>query len=407
MMLSGSPAGDTPIFVTHGHGTSESVLVDFFYAQPVGHVIEALHHAMAVYQADRSRQVSVLVNAASPTELAACCPFLTATYAVHAPFVEAAPDADLSLEHVPTQWDWVLDDPRRHQPLQLDLFAGMRDHYAASDRRFTARIGRRPLGHPPPERARHRQLRLDLPSEDRRDAADRLAQLAAPVIALMPAGSSPSSYYPSVGSWETVLDGLREALPAARVVLVGRLARDGRTSTSMDRAALDRLLGHELVVDDVVDVPLLGQLAVVERCGLFLSPHTGFGMAALAVGTPWLAVSGGRWFEWYFNHVPFRSVLPDTSKYPCFSQFTADRPAPDGGDGDRIPSMTRARMQEDLPRIVHAADELLRGAVPYEQCLEEYFADLLEAHDGDPTSLWSFDDIHLEHGSGGERPEAD
>src|SRR3712207_6934575 len=46
------------------------------------------------------------------------------------------------------------------------------------------------------------------------------------------------------------------------------------------------------------------------------------GMAALAVGTPWLALSGGRWFEYWANAgVPFRSVLPDPARYPGFSQF--------------------------------------------------------------------------------------
>ena len=54
---------------------------------------------------------------------------------------------------------------------------------------------------------------------------------------------------------------------------------------------------------------------------MFLSPHTGFGMAALAVGTPWLALSGGRWFEYFFNRVPFRSIIPDLERYPSFTQF--------------------------------------------------------------------------------------
>ena len=37
----------------------------------------------------------------------------------------------------------------------------------------------------------------------------------------------------------------------------------------------------------------------------------GLGLAALAVGTPWLAISGGRWFEYFFNRVPFRSIIVD------------------------------------------------------------------------------------------------
>jgi hypothetical protein len=80
-----------------------------------------------------------------------------------------------------------------------------------------------------------------------------------------------------------------------------------------------------------------------------------------------------------------------------YLQMNADTPAPDGDDGDRIPSMTRNRINDDLPRIVQAADELLRNAVPYQQCLDDYFRDLVAAHDGDASTLWSFDNVHLEH----------
>ena len=72
----------------------------------------------------------------------------------------------------------------------------------------------------------------------------------------------------------------------------------------------------------------------MQACDVFLAPHTGFGLAALAVGTPWLAISGGRWFEYYFNHVPFRSVIPDVERYPCFSQFVPAATI-DDGDGGR------------------------------------------------------------------------
>ena len=40
---------------------------------------------------------------------------------------------------LPREWDWVLDDPRRHQSFQTETFAGMRDYYAASDAHLIAR----------------------------------------------------------------------------------------------------------------------------------------------------------------------------------------------------------------------------------------------------------------------------
>jgi hypothetical protein len=380
-----------------GASGGESVLVDFFYAPQVGHGIEALHHALAIHRADPTREVAVLLNAATPMELADCCPFVATAFPVRASFVEPAADADSSLERIPPRWDWVLDDPRRHQDLQLELFAGMRDHYAASDRRFVARQARHPLGYEPPTRARHEHLRLELPAAARSVAAAAVGAIDGPIIALMPAGSSGRSHYPSLGSWQSILDALADARPDVRVLLVGRLQRDERSSTALGRGELEALLEHRLVVGHVFDRPLLEQLAFVERCTLFLAPHTGFGMAALATATPWLALSGGRWFEWYFNRVPFRSVIPDTRRYPCFSQMRADVAYPDGDDGDRIPSMSRARIADDLPRIVAAARELLDTTVSYERCLDEYVADLVAAHGGDVSALWSFDDIHRDH----------
>ncbi len=75
--------------------------------------------------------------------------------------------------------------------------------------------------------------------------------------------------------------------------------------------------------------------------------------------------SGGRWFEYFFNRVPFRSILPDTERYPSFSQFAPAAVVDD--DGPRTPSMSRERVERDLPRIVAAAGELLAGSVRYER----------------------------------------
>jgi hypothetical protein len=59
--------------------------------------------------------------------------------------------------------------------------------------------------------------------------------------------------------------------------------------------------------------------------------------------------------------------------------------------------MTRARIRADLDAIVAAAHELIAGTLPYEQALSDYFADLLRAHGGDPSALWSHDGVHAEY----------
>ena len=57
--------------------------------------------------------------------------------------------------------------------------------------------------------------------------------------------------------------------------------------------------------------------------------------------------------------------------------------------------MTRARIREDLDRIVAAAQELLADSVTYERCLRDYFPALVAAQGGDPGAIWSIDGVHL------------
>jgi hypothetical protein len=357
------------------------LLVNFFYAHPVGHAIEALHYANGYHAADPELEIAVALNAATPVELAAYCPFVSAAYGIEQPLLEPAKP---SLGHVPREWAWVVDDGRRHQELQLRMFPGLRDYYAASDEHLTAARGRRPAGYPPPAYLPHQPLRLRLPGDARAAAAARLGERGA-TIAVMPAGSSERELYPSLGSWQLILDALADAFPDTGIALVGKLARDERSSTSFGADELAALLAHRSRPVDCFDVPLPEQLAVVEACDVFLAPHTGFGLAALAVGTPWLALSGGRWFEYWFNHVPFRSIIPDTGRYPSFSQF---QPGLDAA------SMGERRFRDDLDRIVAAAGELLAGTLTYERALSEYFEALLAAHGGDGSAIWSIDGVH-------------
>ncbi|WP_051324105.1 hypothetical protein [Candidatus Solirubrobacter pratensis] len=154
------------------------LLLNFFYAQPVGHAVEALHYANGYRLGGAG--VSVALNAATPVELAGLCPWLEHAYAIDHPFLEPASDP-AALVHVPREWDWVVDDVRRVQDFQLDLFPGMRGYYEASDAHFAARE-RIVTGAPRPPYVRHAPLRLELPPAN--DDDDR------PLIAVMPAGSS-------------------------------------------------------------------------------------------------------------------------------------------------------------------------------------------------------------------------
>jgi hypothetical protein len=306
-------------------------------------------------------------------------------YAVqYSDFLGRARDPEPALAEVPRDWDYVVDDQRSRDPAQLE-FAGLRLFYQAAHRHFRARMHHGTAGDEPPAYRPHGQLCLRLP--ERRDIP------AATAIAVLPAGSAEPSRYPSAASWKIVLGTLREAFPAAEFCFLGKLERDARTSTSWSRDQ------YEALGDGIwaLDEPLLDQLALVEACDLFVSPHTGFGCAALAVGTPWLTISGGPWPEWFFNGVPFYSVIQDTGRFPAFTQMGEPPPLVDDDGEPRTPPMTRRRIEEDLPELADAARELVEKRVSYEDSLRAYFPRLLEAYDGDRSKIFSFDGIHRQY----------
>lgn len=60
--------------------------------------------------------------------------------------------------------------------------------------------------------------------------------------------------------------------------------------------------------------------------------------------------------------------------------------------GDRAAGyVPRCRLRLELPA------ELLDGSLTYERALAEYFRDLLAAHEGDASRIWSIDGVHFDY----------
>lgn len=373
----------------------ETLLVNYWYAHPVGHAIEALRYCLGYKRADPALRVSVLLNAATAVELAHCCPFIDSVYAVPYTALEQ-PDGDPrdALGGVPREWDWVVANHRESEERHA-RFRGFRDFYDASEAYFQPRRGRGRTGGEPPAYAPNQQLRLELPAPARAAAQDTLQGRHS--ISVVLAGHSDSrAHYPSASSWDLILSELARRFPDAVFCLIGKLRRgSARSTTTITRADVDRIAAAAPAVD-CFDRPLLEQLALVEASSLFISPHTGFGFAAVSVGTPWLALSGGQWHEMFFNGVPFYSVLPDTDRYPCFGWGAPLPviPADEDGEGPRTASMSAARIREDLAELLDAAELLVERRLPYEQALADYFPRLLAAYKGDRSRVFSFDDVH-------------
>jgi hypothetical protein len=199
-----------------------------------------------------------------------------------------------------------------------------------------------------------------------------------------------------VRSWRLVFGALSRRWPRAVFCLLGKLRQDGRTATSFTRAELDELASSAAPAVDAVDLPVIDELAVVAQCDVLISPHSGFGMAALAVGTPWLSIAGNLWPEYYFNGVPFYSVLPNLRRFPAYTGLGPE-PEPVDDDGPRSPSMCRARIAADLDEITEGAARLIERRWPAEQALADHVGRMLALRGGRADQIWSVDNVHRKY----------
>jgi hypothetical protein len=229
--------------------------------------------------------------------------------------------------------------------------------------------------------------RLDLPEESVSFARRELAS-AGIHVALVPAGGGAATSYPSLASWIRIVDGLHARFPDLTVELIGKLKDEGHpNTTAFSRSDLAALLERYPFCRDRFDIGITNQLAVAQRCSLLIAPHTGFAFAVLAVGTPWLAISGGRWREFFHVGLPFYSVLPDPSRYPAFDEAAFDRLVVDRDGSERIASMCEDRVEEDLPEILDAAQILAERRWSFDDCLRH--------HDERWTELYESRLLHL------------
>jgi hypothetical protein len=374
-----------------------TLLVDYWYSHAVGHAVEALRACQAYHAGDPSLQISLVLNGSSPLELARCTPFVSSVYgAPYTSFGTPVGSPGAALRGIPRDWDHVVHHPAATDPYQA-RFEGLRRYYEASSRYFRARISVGVVGREPPPYVPHQQLRLELPEKAREHAQNAVGDRLA--IAVMPAGSAGlRALYPSLSSWTLILDAFAARFGDVTFTFVGRLV-GGKTGTvsGISREEVDRMISSREHAIDVFDRPIIEQLAAVEASGLFVSPHTGFGFAAVAVGTPWLTLSGGDWHEYFFNGVPFYSVLPSRPKYPVFARggklpmIEADV----DGEGPRTASMGARRIADDLDTLVDAAESLVEGRISYEDALAAYVPRLVEAYGGDPSMIATFEDVHV------------
>lgn len=357
------------------------VLLNYVYYRPVGHVVEAMRYAKGLYDANPGCEIHVALTNRTAWELSAGCPWIAEKYTVE--LSERAPER-LTLPPMPREWDYIIDNnlvqlertnPERIRPdgyvpppLGWEEVA-MLSYYDLTTSALHARSGRGtlypaislPIGL---NYAVGSHVRLEVPSSSR-DFVSRYRH-DGPKIGVMLGGSGASKLYPQIDSWIAILKALTLRYPMAKFFVSGTRAADRNQTTT--RAYTDddlaRLFASDRRIVDCYDIGMWNQVALFELCDLLISPHTGFAFLALCVETPWLAISGGNWPEYFYNQVPFYSLLPDNPDYPYVGLIDGEV------DGRRIPAMQPENLLPRIQEILDAVAYLLDPATIYGDALE-------------------------------------
>jgi len=338
-----------------------SLLLNWLFYEPVGHLVEALQHAHGYHRANPGLELHLFLNAATPVELAEALPWVKRVYALDVAELAAQGTDAACLRGVPARFDHVVADPRTAPDAFIEGWdeAPLVRAQALLHRLWPAHEYSKGWGdfHGLPEPApgglgyqREARLTLPIPEAARRFAAARLAG-GEPAVCVMLAGGGGALRSPTARVWLEILRVVESALPGARFVFTGVRARVNGRSFTRDwppeaAAELCRPLPR---TELAYDVGLWNQLALIARCALFLSPHTGFGFLPQLVGTPWLALSSCPWPEYLWNGVSFWSALPDCASYPS---ETRSEP----GCGRRLRDGLRPACTEDRSFLARLAD---------------------------------------------------
>lgn len=375
-----------------GGGSGRTLLLNWVYYRPVGHAIEALKVARGYADADAGLSVSVLLIAETPVELAEACPWIERAYPIDTGEVMRLGREAPCLRPVPRDWDYVVVDERvvvSPFPFSPELLA----FHRAAEEYLRGRLWKGARFGPPYEAAPayrpNAPIRFELPAEARRFA--RRYRHDGPKIAVLPAGSKSQSMYPTLAWWRRLVTAIRRAVPDARFYITGVSdSEDGRTSTyRYPKSAVGSVVNANPASVDCYDIGLWNQLALIELCDLLIAPHSGFAFAAPCVGTPWLEISGGPTPQCFFNDVPFLSVLPECSRYPC--AFDIKRACTTRLEQDRpILCMDQRRLGRRIPDVVEGVKLLLDEGFTYEGAAAR-FREQVAVADVNHRRFWSFD----------------
>ncbi len=363
----------------------KKLLLNWLYYRPVGHVVEALKLAKGYDAANKNIDIYLLLNAASPIELASACNWIKKTYPVSLDEIWKQGKKAKSVQQIPKTWDYIITDDRAsrfkkgwdeddlikaHDVLSPLLKARIAKGYTEQAGEHTDIL---PCLNNP-------KITLPIPNSAKNFAKKYKHEGSA--ICIMLGGSAGEKQSPSMHMWSEICRALFKAIPDLKIYFTGvNKSIKGRTATDDYKLNEIEALAKSLPSAEVAyNIGLWNQLALIQKCDIFLSPHTGFAFLPLLVGTPWLELANCRWPAYMFNYIPFYSVLPECGWYPAINETKKGCGKLLAEDKKAI-CMTDKLLLKKIPEIVKGAKLLLDKKFTYRKAINLHLDKIRKNYD--------------------------
>ncbi len=364
----------------------KKLLLNWVYYRPVGHAIEPLKLAKGYKIANKNLDIYLLLNSESPIELAMACPWIKKTYSISLKEVEEFGNKAKCLQKIPKKWDYISIDNRARNLNKNYNHPDLVKTQEVLNKIFIAKIGKGYVeqsgGHDSSILPIKANPKITLPIPQKAKEFAKKFKHKGPTIAIMLGGSAGDKQSPSIEMWLKICLALYKSIPNLKIYFTGiSKSNDGRTSTK--GFALDdvgSLISKLSNAEKVYDVGLWNQIAFISKCDIFLSPHTGFAFIPPLVGTSWLEIATCPWPAYFFNDLPFYSVLPKCNSYPS-------RHITEKGCGKLLKENKKAicvsdkLLEKKIPEIVKGAKLLLTSGFTYGKAIKLHLSKIKKDYD--------------------------
>jgi len=364
----------------------KKLLINWLYYRPVGHAIEPLKITRAYFLANKNLEIYLILNADSPVELAMACPWIKKVYSVSLKEVKESGKQAKSIQQIPKKWDYIsIDNRARHFNPDYDDVDLINAHKIL-DKHLIAKIDRGYVEQSGYHKSSILPIipnpKITLPIPQKAKEFAKQFKHRGPKICIMLGGSAGAKQSPSIDMWLKICLALFKSIPNLKIYFTGvSKSNNGRTDTSDFSLEKINLLKNKLPNAEIIyDVGIWNQIAFIATCDIFISPHTGFAFIPPLVGTPWLEIATCRWPAYFFNDLPFYSVLPKCGSYP--SMMDKDKKCNKLLDkGKKAICVSDELLEKKISEIVKGAKLLLDKNFTYDKAVALHLKKIKKDYD--------------------------